>query len=201
VIEDVPTSFDCAGDGHFTYNFTPKFYNSAADQTVRECRYPNGQVVPFTTDANGVITFHAVFNTNNGFSATNPNINRLTYTFETVGNAGCSISILTKPITFTNLGTLGLNDLPSLEGNYYPNPVSDVLTVENFPKDVQDIASVTVSDMLGRTIYLAGFTVQGDAIRIDYSQVPANTFTLLTFRDKAGAPLVRPIKVVTSSKK
>lgn len=152
VIEDVPTSIDCEGNANYTYNFTPKFYNSSTHQSLRECRYPNGQLVPSTTNAQGVITFQAVINTNNGFSATNANLNRLKYTFVTTNAPGCPIDILTLPISVTNLSTL---DTPSYTFDtvmIYPNPAKEKINIKNINLTEQKDLKINIIDITGRIV-------------------------------------------------
>ena len=132
VVEDVPLTIDCAGNSSYTYNFTPKFYNHATKTVNRKCYYPNGQQVPFITNGDGTVTFQVVINTNNGFSATNPAVNRLRYEFTPLGYTSCLTSIKSKPITITNLATLGINEV-SLEDSFsiYPNPANDFILINN----------------------------------------------------------------------
>lgn len=132
VVEDVPLTIDCAGNSNYTYNFTPKFYNHATKTVNRKCYYPNGQQVPFITNGDGTVTFQVVINTNNGFSATNPAVNRLRYEFTPLGYASCLTSIKSKPITITNLGTLSIQET-SLADRFtiYPNPANDFIVINN----------------------------------------------------------------------
>lgn len=132
VVEDVPLAIDCGGNSSYTYNFTPKFYNHATKTVNRKCYYPNGQQVPFITNGDGTITFQVAVNTNNGFSATNPALNRLRYEFYPLGYATCLTSIKSKPITITNLATLSINEV-SLEDYFsiYPNPANDFIIINN----------------------------------------------------------------------
>jgi hypothetical protein len=132
VVEDVPLTIDCGGNSSYTYNFTPKFYNHATKTVNRKCYYPNGQQVPFILNGDGTVTFQVAVNTNNGFSATNPAVNRLRYEFYPLGYATCLTSIKSKLITITNLATLSINEV-SLEDSFsiYPNPANDFIIINN----------------------------------------------------------------------
>jgi hypothetical protein len=132
VVEDVPLNIDCGGNSSYTHNFTPKFYNHVTKTVNRKCYYPNGQQVPFITNGDGTVTFQVAVNTNNGFSATNPAVNRLRYEFYPLGYATCLTSIKSKLITITNLATLSINEV-SLEDSFsiYPNPANDFIIINN----------------------------------------------------------------------
>jgi len=149
VVEDVPLTIDCAGNSSYTYNFTPKFYNHATKTVNRKCYYPNGQQVPFITNGDGTVTFQVVINTNNGFSATNPAVNRLRYEFYPLGYPSCLTSIKSKPITITNLATLGINEV-SLENSFsiYPNPANDFIIINN----TDWIKSKTIYSITGQLV-------------------------------------------------
>lgn len=149
VIEDVPLTIDCAGNSSYTYNFTPKFYNHATKTINRKCYYPNGQQVPFITNGDGTVTFQVVINTNNGFSTTNPAVNRLRYEFYPLGYATCLTSIKSKPITITNLATLSINEV-SLEDSFsiYPNPANDFIIINN----TDWIKSKTIYSITGQLV-------------------------------------------------
>ena len=149
VVEDVPLTIDCGGNSSYTYNFTPKFYNHATKTLNRKCYYPNGQQVPFITNADGTVTFQVVINTNNGFSATNPAVNRLRYEFVPLGYASCLTSIKSKPFTITNLSTLSTNEV-SLDDCFsvYPNPANDFINISNSDK----IKSKTIYSITGQLV-------------------------------------------------
>ncbi len=149
VVEDVPLAIDCAGNSNYTYNFTPKFYNHATKTVNRKCYYPNGQQVPFNNNGDGTVTFNVVINTNNGFSATNPAVNRLRYEFTPLGYSTCLTSIKSKPITITNLSTLSINEVNLADiFSFYPNPANNFIIISN----TEWIKSKTLYSITGQLV-------------------------------------------------
>lgn len=200
VVEDVPTSIDAAGNSSYTYNFTPKFYNTPTSSTVqtlnRKCYYPNNTLVPMTTNPDGTVTFNVVVNTNNGFSSTNPAVNRLRYEFTPSNATSCVTTIKSKPITITNLGTLGTQEVDLLQGHFYPNPVQDKLIITNVSELWLDDAKVTIGDISGRTVHMTTLnSIGGDNAAIDMSQFAAGTY-FVQFHPKDAAIKPRAIKII-----
>lgn len=200
VVEDVPTSIDAAGNGSYTYNFTPKFYNTPTSSTVqtlnRKCYYPNWTLVPSTTNPDGTVTFNVVVNTNNGFSSTNPAVNRLRYEFTPSNATSCVTTIKSKPITITNLGTLSTQEVDLLQGHFYPNPVQDKLIITNVSELWLDDAKVTIGDISGRTVHMTTLnSIGGDNASIDMSQFAAGTY-FVQFHPKDAAIRPRAIKII-----
>lgn len=200
VVEDVPTTIDAGGNGSYTYNFTPKFYNTPTSSTVqtlnRKCYYPNNTLVPATTNPDGTVTFNVVVNTNNGFSSTNPAVNRLRYEFTPSNATSCVTTIRSKPITVTNLGTLGTQEVDILKGHFYPNPVQDKLIITNVSELGLDDARVTIGDVSWRTVYMTTLNPIGwDNAAIDMSQFAAGTY-FVQFHPKDAAIRPRAIKII-----
>ncbi len=200
VMKDVPTSIDAAGNGSYTYNFTPNLYNTPTSSVVqtlnRKCYYPNNTLVPMTTNPNGTVTFNVVVNTNNGFSATNPAVNRLRYEFTPSNATSCVTTIKSKPITITNLGTLSTQEVDLLQGHFYPNPVQDKLIITNVSELWLDDAKVTIGDISGRTVHMTTLnSIGGDNAAIDMSQFAAGTY-FVQFHPKDAAIRPKTIKVI-----
>lgn len=199
VVEDVPTSIDAGGNNSYTYNFTPKFYNTPTSSTVqtlnRKCYYPNNTLVPSTVNPDGTVTFNVVVNANNWFSATNPAVNRLRYEFTPSNAPSCVTTIKTKPITITNLGTLGTQEVDVLQGNYYPNPVQDKLTISNVSKLWLRNAKANVVDLSGRTVLTTTLsTLDWDKATIDMSHLASGMYLIQVQPKDAIRP--KPIKII-----
>lgn len=201
VIEDMPTAINAWWNANYTFTFTPKFYNTTSSftpmQTLnRKMYYPNNTLVPSVTNPDGTVSFNPVFNTNNGFSATNPAVNRLRYEFTPSNAPSCVTTIKTKPITITNLSTLGTQEVDLLKGHFYPNPVQDKLTITNVSELGLDDAKVTIGDVSGRTVFMTTLNPIGDDnATIDMSQFSAGTY-FVQFHPKDSAIRPRPIKII-----
>lgn len=181
VVEDVPNSINTNNDPNYVYHFTPKFYNSSSLTLNRVCYYPNGQPIPFTVDGNGVITFNVVVNTNNGFSSSNPNVNRLRYEFTTPNYDGCITSIKSLPISISNLSTLNSDEFNITQFiNIYPNPTNDILNIE-FENDIK-IEDIILYNFIGEKV--GTYAISKEKSQIDLSQFSVGIYILQITTDK-----------------
>lgn len=193
VVEDVPLAIDCAGNSSYTYNFTPKFYNHATKTVNRKCYYPNGTQVPFITNGDGTVTFQVAVNTNNGFSASNPAINRLRYEFYPLGYS-CLTSIKSKPISITNLATLSSKEFNEISLNVYPNPVIDNLYISN-SEILQLENNIQIYDIEGRKINQTKADLENNSLVIDMGSLSSGLY-FIQLQSKIEGTKIRTIKVI-----
>jgi len=129
------------------------------------------------------LTYDDAVNGVNALPQNMPLVDGATYYAVIIGANGCP----SDPTAIQVIVKLGLNDFDLSRLKYYPNPVSDVLTVHYS----EVITKVEVFDLNGRLVMTRNF--EKPEVQLDFSALSAGTY-MLNIQTKDNSQFVKVVK-------
>ncbi|WLD24102.1 T9SS type A sorting domain-containing protein [Flavobacterium dauae] len=128
-------------------------------------------------------TYEDAMNGNNPLQQNMPMINGSTYYAVVIGTNGCPS--LPTPVEVEIV--LGVNDFDLSKLNYYPNPTSDLLTI-NYS---ETITKVEVFDLNGRLVMTRDF--ESETVRLDFGTLSSGTY-MLNVKTKDSSQFIKIVR-------